>query len=365
MRFTVSQSALQKALSVVIKGAASNSTLPIITGIYIKASDGVLEFQSTNLDISLRHRIPANVEEPGSTVVSGKMVVNLVKTLPDAPVVFEGEGQTISVSCLRSRFNLNTLDPRDFPEFPEVEPERSVELPAKLLASMVDKVYKVTSRDRPILTGIFLTVDENLVRLVATDSYRLAVCDTTVETSSLTERFQMIVAGTTFHDALSVAAEEERVVIGSTDAQAVFSFGDTTYVSRCIEGNFPDYRQLLPQSCSTSMELDVETLSEALRRVSIMTQQNPRVRFDVDADGDLVTLSAMNSDMGDASEQLEVEVEGANMAIGLNHRYVSDCLAALSDREKVSLELQGEMQPAIFKAYGDVNYLQLIMPTRL
>ena len=109
----------------------------------------------------------------------------------------------------------------------------------------------------------------------------------------------------------------------------------------------------------------VEEASEGLRRVSLVAAQNPRVRFDIDADGDLVTMSAMDSDVGDASEQVEVPVEGSSVAIGLNHRYVSDCLSAVSDREKVLLELQGEMQPAVFKSFGTPNYLQLIMPTRL
>lgn len=367
MRFTVSQTALQKALSVVIKGTAASSTLPILTGIKITAGEGTLEFQATDLDISLKHRIPANVEDGGTTVVSGKMIAGIVKSLPDAPVTFDSEGNSVRLSCQRSKFNLNTLDPTDFPEFPAVEAERSVELPAGVLATMVDRVYRVVSRDlsKPILGGIYLTVDENLVRLVATDSYRLAVCDTTLETSTLTEPFSMIVTGSAFHDALSIADADAPVLIGAAASQAVFSFGDTVYVSRRIEGTFPDYRQLLPKSCSTSLELPVEEASEGLRRVSLVAAQNPRVRFDIDADGDLVTMSAMDSDVGDASEQVEVPVEGSSVAIGLNHRYVSDCLSAVSDREKVLLELQGEMQPAVFKSFGTPNYLQLIMPTRL
>lgn len=367
MRFTVSQTALQKALSVVIKGTAASSTLPILTGIKITAGEGTLEFQATDLDISLKHRIPANVEDGGATVVSGKMIAGIVKSLPDAPVTFDSEGNSVRLSCQRSKFNLNTLDPKDFPEFPAVEAERSVELPAGVLATMVDRVYRVVSRDlsKPILGGIYLTVDENLVRLVATDSYRLAVCDTTLETSTLTEPFSMIVTGSADEHGGVRVGDGQGVVEGAAASQAVFSFGDTVYVSRRIEGTFPDYRQLLPKSCSTSLELPVEEASEGLRRVSLVAAQNPRVRFDIDADGDLVTMSAMDSDVGDASEQVEVPVEGSSVAIGLNHRYVSDCLSAVSDREKVLLELQGEMQPAVFKSFGTPNYLQLIMPTRL
>ena len=159
MKFTVSQSALSEALAVVSKGMASNSTLAVLTGIYIKASEGTLEFQTTNLTISIRHKIAANVEEEGETVVSGKILSNIVKTLPDAAVEFEGGDRGVSILCDKSSFRLNTLDARDFPEFPQFDLEQTVELPSALLSDMVDKVYKVTSKDssRPVLSGVLLT----------------------------------------------------------------------------------------------------------------------------------------------------------------------------------------------------------------
>jgi len=228
MKFTVSQSALMQALSVVAKGMASNSTLPVLSGIYIKAEEGVLEFQTTNLDISIRHRIAADVEEPGATVASGKILTNIVKTLPDAAVMFEGGERVLTIQCDKSSFRLNTLDPADFPEFPEYDLDRTVELPSDLLSEMVGKVYKVTSKDtsRPILSGVLLTVEDNTIRLVATDSYRLAVCDSNVETSSIQEAFETIVPGNTFHDVLSLPSMTERITIGTTNSQVVFAFGD-------------------------------------------------------------------------------------------------------------------------------------------
>ena len=133
MKFTVSQSALAKALLVVTKGMATNSTLPILSGVYIKAADGMLEFQATNLTISIRHKIAANVEDEGETVVSGKILTNIVKTLPDSAVTFEGLDRIVAITCDKSHFRLNTLDPRDFPEFPQVSLERSIELPCSPL----------------------------------------------------------------------------------------------------------------------------------------------------------------------------------------------------------------------------------------
>ena len=367
MKFIVSQSALMRALSVVSKGIASASAQPILAGVKISAGDGSIEFQSTNGNISIRHAIAANVEEQGETVVSGKTLSNVVKNLPDSAVSFEDDGAQMQVACERSHFRLNTLSPADFPDFPAIEPDRSIELPSELLSSMVDKVYKVTSKDtsRPILSGVLLTVENNTIRLVATDSYRLAVCDSNTETSQSDEAFEAIVPGATFHDVLSLPSMTERITIGITASQVVFSFGSTTYVSRRIEGNFPNFRQLLPTSQNAVVHLDAQQLAQALRRVSVIAQTNPSVRFDADADGGVLRLSASSPDQGEASELMGVEVEGESMSIALNFHFVLDCVAAVSSGSDVSLELLSSMQPAIFKSYASINYLYLLMPVRM
>ena len=367
MKFTVSQSALSRAIAVVAKGLAPQSTLPVLSGIHVCARAGSIELQTTNLNISIRHAIPANVEEEGETVVSGKILTSVAKNLPDSVVTFEHDGTVAQISCEKTHFRLNTLDPSDFPEFPAFELERSIELPSELLSDMVDKVYKVTSKDtsRPILSGVLLTVEDNTIRLVATDSYRLAVCDSNAETSSADEAFEAIVPGATFHDVLALPSMTERVTIGLTASQVVFSFGSTTYVSRRIEGNFPNFRQLLPGSCNTTVTLDAAQLAQALRRVSVIALANPSVRFDVDADGGMMRLSASSPDQGESTELLPVEVQGESMSIALNYHFVLDCASASADDKDVSLELLSSMQPAIFKSYAKINYLYLLMPVRM
>ena len=367
MKFTVSQSALSEALAVVSKGMASNSTLAVLTGVYIKAEEGVLEFQTTDLTISIRHKIAANVEELGETVVSGKILSNIVKTLPDAAVEFESDGRGVSIICDKSTFRLNTLDPKDFPEFPQFALEQTVELPSALLNDMVDRVYKVTSKDssRPVLSGILLTVADNTIRLVATDSFRMAVVDSNVETSSLEGTFETIVGGNTFHAALSLPSMTETVLIGTTDSQVVFVFGNTTYISRKIDGQFPNYKQLLPDTCATTVEIDLPQFSAALKRVSVIALSNPSVRFDIDAEGKVMRLSASSPDQGESTESIPVEVTGDSMSIALNYHYVFDCVNAASGEDKISLELQSTMQPGIFKSYSKVNYLYLLMPVRM
>ena len=366
MRFTVSKSTLAKALTIVSKGMGTNSTLPILSGIYMKAADGTLELQTTNLTVSVRNKVAANVEEPGETVISGRLLTNIVKNLPEAAVTVEGGPHTLEISCESSNFHLNALEPTDFPEFPTFALERSIELPSDILQTMVSKVYKVTSTDtsRPILAGILMRVEQNTVRLVATDSYRLAVCDTNVETPNLEDSFEMIVPGTTFHDVLSLPSDEPTILIGTTESQVVFVFGNTTYISRKVEGNYPNYKQLLPSACTSSVKFNVNDFSAALKRVSVVAVSNPSVKFELDGEAGVIRMSSVSSDQGEARESVAAEITGEDMPIALNYHYVFDCVNASDDAE-MTLELQSSMQPGVFKSYSKINYLYLLMPVRM
>ena len=367
MKFTVSQGSLADAIATVSKGVASASTLPILSGVLVRAGDGVLEFQTSNYTISIRHRIAAHVEEPGEMVIPCKMLANITKTLPDAPVRFEQSDRQVLISCEKSRFRLNTLDAADFPEFPTYAIEAAVELPTSLLTEMVGRVWRVTSNDkaRPILGGVHMTVENNTIRLVATDSYRLAVCDTQVETSSLEGSFELNVPASAFYDALSIMGGAGQILVGSTDTQVVFEAGNTTYVARRIEGTYPNYKQLIPASCSTTVKLDVDTFNAALKRVAVIAQNNSAVRFEIDADAGVMSLSAISSDQDAAQETFAVEAEGASGTIAFNYHYIFGCLNAVGHQQELTLELQSYQQAGVFKSYGKINYLYLVMPVRV
>ncbi len=366
MRFTVSQAALARAISIVSKGIASNSTLPILSGIYIKADNGTLELHSSNLTISIKHQITADVEEPGETVVSGKMIANIVKNLPDEAVNFIGAGHVVDISCGRSQYHLNTLAASDFPQFPELTLQDSIELPSDLLSSMVNKVYKVTSDEasRPLLSGILMRVEQGLIRLVATDAIRLAVCEAEVTSTHEIEDFELIVPGTAFHDVLMLPVEESVITVGSTENQVVCMYGNTTYVSRSIEGEYPDYKQFLPPASASTITFNVQEFADALRRVAVVAVNNPSVKFEFDNDNNVATISSISTDQGEATETLPVEIDGDSIATALNNRFVLDCLAACP-ADIARLELQASMQPAIFKCEGKMAYLYLLMPVRM
>lgn len=365
MKFTVSQSALARALSIVGKGISSGSTIPMLSGVYIKAEGGTVELRTTDLTISVKSAIPANVEEDGATVVSGKLLANIVKNLPDAAIAMSSEQGVVKLTCQSSSYRLNSLEARDFPEFPVFEFGQTVVLPVNLLSTMVSKVYKATSKEvtRPILAGILLTVEDNTVRLVATDFYRLVVCDTNRETSSLARPFEAVIPGTVFYNVLNLPVEADEVVIGLTDNQVVFSLGETTYVSRRLGGSYPNYKQLLPSSYNTAARVQVADIAAALRRVSAIAATSTSLRFEIDGDSSAIGLYSTAADAGEANEAVPCEVEGNSLSVGLNYHYLLDCVSAVSEYGELSIELQDRAKPGIFKAYGDINYLCLIMPT--
>lgn len=366
MRFTVSQAALEKALAVVAKGISNNTTLPILSGVYLKADAGVLELQTSNLSVSIRHKIAANVEEPGATVVSGRMITNIVKNLPDSAVTFDGGDRIIGVTCEKSSYRLNTLAPEDWSSFPELEPQNSVELPSEVLSKMVDKVYRATSKDsaRPVYQGIHLTVKNNTVRVVASDMLRLAFCETSVPVVQDAE-FDVIVPGDAFHDVMSLAAGTQDVRMGVADNQIIFSLENTTFISRKVEGTFPDPAQLIPATCNTKVEMNVEQTGAALKRVSVIASINPTVKFEINAEEGTLKLHASTPEQGESLEVIPVEVEGASITTAFNYHYIFDCINAVSDRPTVSLELTAPTSAGIFKSNDKIDYLYLLMPVRI
>ncbi|MGN0072732.1 MAG: DNA polymerase III subunit beta [Coriobacteriales bacterium] len=365
MRFNIAKDELIEVLNIVSKGMSSRSTLPILSGILVSAQDSSVTFQTTDLEISIRHSVVADVEEPGSTVVPGKLFTDISKALPDAAVRVATDADQVVISCMDSAFTLSTLNPVDFPAFPQVETSTKVVLPSKRLSEAVRKVGKAVSRDesRAILTGILFAVEDDTVRLAATDSYRLAVADLLIEEGDPYEPFQAIIPGRIFEDVSKMANGYDTIAIAFSENQVVFSFGACTFVSRKIEGTYPNYKQLLPKDSACIIKMPVQELVSTVKRVSILAQAHTPVRFSFNADEQRVTISAKTQDVGASRAELEAEVEGESMDIAFNHQYLLDGLQAVEG--DVLIKLQSSLKPGVLHAVDDDSFLYLAMPVRL
>lgn len=364
MKFSINRSELQSAIGVVAKGAATRSTLPILSGILFRAYGNELTLEATNLDLSIRCTIPAFIETEGETVIPSKLIGDVVKSLPEAAVFIETDDDSATVLCDTASFSLKTLDAHDFPAFPEVAKEASIAVPFHTFSHMVKRVARVVSRDesRAILTGVLIEAQNGMLRMVATDSYRLAVTDTDFAGGG--EDFRAVIAGTFLSDLASLPETEETIDLALSENQIVATYNGTTFVNRRIEGNYPRYEKLIPDSYQTRAQFNTKQLTEAVKRVSILSNRTAPVKFDLNGASNTTQISTASQDVGAARETLGCEVEGEDTEIAFNFSYVLDGLASI-ETDAVYLELQGSMRPGIFKSEEQERYLYLIMPVRL
>lgn len=364
MKLNINKGELQTALGIVAKGAASRSTLPILSGILFKAELDTLTLEATDLNLSIKRTIPAFIEEEGEVVIPSKLITDVVKSLPEAALHIETQDDSAMVLCETSSFSIKTLDAHDFPGFPEVDSESSLTIPFGIFSDMVKRVARVVSRDesRAIFTGVLIEAHDGMLRMVATDSYRLAVTDTAF--SENIDEFSAVISGTFMSDLASLPETDPSITLALTENQIVVHYAGTTFVNRRIEGSFPRYQQLIPDTYSTRASFSTKQLIEAVKRTSLLSNKTAPVRFNINTASQTTQISTASQDIGEAKETLGSSIEGEDSEIGFNFGYVIEGLSSI-ETEQVYLELQGPMSPGIFKSADDERFLYLIMPVRL
>ncbi len=367
MKFSVSRGELVDALGVVGRGLSSRSTLPILSGILMSAdSSGEVTLQATDLEVSIKETLSlAGVERPGAAVLPGKLLGDIVRSLPEAAVTIDVDGEMAAITCLQSSFALRVLPHEDFPKFPHVESETMVSLPAGTAKETIKHVSKAVSRDetRPVLTGILVTVEGPQIKMVATDSYRLAVKESEIE-GGCAEKLEVVIPAKVLEEVARVSGGNEDISLGVAENQIVFSFGRTVFVTRRIDGAFPNYRQLIPKESETKVSVAREELIAAVKRVSLLAQHNTPLRITVRAEDQTVSLSATSHEVGDASEDLMATVEGKDVEIAFNHVFLLDGLAAAGG-ETVDIDIVSPLKPGVITSPRDDGFLYLLMPVRL
>ena len=363
MRFSINQAELRDALAVVSKGSSTRSTLPILAGVYLMVEDAELVLQTTDLELSIRLTVPALVEEPGETVAPAKLLTDIVKTLPDQAVTIETTDSGMNVFCGSTTFALKTLNPADFPSFPDVQAKQEASFPFNVFGEMVKSVAKDVSKDetRAILTGVLISQSGDELKMVATDSYRLAVASTTLaETGG---DFEAVVSGPFLSEIASLPNSGDPIHIALSENQVIASYHGTTFINRRIEGTFPNYRQLIGGQRLTRVKVDVQALMAAVRRVSLLSNKVSPVQLSVDADAGVITCMTSSQDVGNAQEALEGSVEGESVSIAFNHQFLLDGLASVKS-DNVFIDLAGSMKPGILRSTEE-DFLYLIMPVRV
>ena len=362
LKTTCSREELSHALGIVSRGVSTRTTVQILAGILLEAADGKLRLAATDMELSLRSSLEAKVDTEGSVVVPGRLLLDIARLLPEAEVSLEHrlEEAVVEVRCGSASYRLHTYNAEDFPRLPDTQVDRH-EVDRQTLLETVARVSRSASRDesRPVLTGVLVHFEPGKLVMAATDSYRLSVKETVLE--GTVPELEAIVPARALGELARIAGEGENLTLGVHENQVVFGSGDAWLTTRRIDGQFPNYKQLVPEAFEHEVALPRDELLDVVRRVSVMAQRNSplRLRF---ADGEL-TVSAQTQDVGEARESLPVSFGAEALEIGFNAEFLRDGVESVTG-EQVRLKLISPLRPAVLQGESD-DFLYLIMPIRL
>ncbi|MDR0898076.1 MAG: DNA polymerase III subunit beta [Oscillospiraceae bacterium] len=365
MRFTCSAADMGAALFMVTRAIATRPVLPILEGVRIASCEGGLRLTCTDLALGMETQIPADVQEPGSTVLPGKLLSEIVRKLPEGTLEVQVNARHGALLlCAGSRTNLSGMAPEEFPALPEVGEAREIELPQSLLREMIQRTSFAIASDesRPVLTGCLLETAGERLTVVALDGFRLAMRNE-VFSSPLPE-LSVVVPGKVLNEIARILKDSEEMVklhLGGTHLLA--DMGDTRVVARLLDGEFVRYRQVLPKESKTRIIIVKKELETAMERASLMAREgkNNLVRLHM---ADQALLITSNAELGDVREEIPVTMTGDALDIAFNVRYLTDTLRAIED-EEIVLQFNNNISPCVILPTSGEKFLYLALPVRV
>ena len=381
MKFRCERDSLVEVLSIAGRAVSARTAVSMaLGGVRIEAAGNHLAVVGTDLDLTVHVSTEAIGITDGVCVAPAKLLADIVRSLEPGAVTIESEGEKVEIGAARSRFSLRTFPVDDFPSLPDPPPP-ATSLAAASLAGALRQVVRAASGDdaRPLLTGVLIAAEGNGVRLVATDSYRLAMRDID-GSDALADGAEILVPARALSElqklpALGLAAKDVASADGSGDGEApaiglsvgehdiTFTVGGVQVSTRLLDGSYPDYRQLIPSEYPNRLHVGKDSLLDALRRVRLLVRDNTTpVRLAMRPGG--VDLTVVSQEVGDASETVDADFEGADLTIAFNPTYLIDGVEAVSGDE-VLLETVDATKPATVRAAEETNFRYLLMPVRV
>ena len=368
MKLSLSASELLSQLQTVTRVASARSAVQALSGVMVAApADSSPELLATDMEIGLRVPLAAEVISPGSAVLPARLLLDVARSLPTEALTMElrSSEQDVELICGPATFHLRMLRAEDFPTLPGPTAETRITIPSEAFIETVTRVQRSASKDetRPVLTGILMSASGQELRMVATDSYRLSVKETALE-APLQGSLEANVPARALGELVRIAqqADSETLAVSVGQNQVVFELGDTVLSSRLIDGQFPNYRQLLPESVDHELRLSTAEVADVVRRISLLAQKNAPLRLSF-SEGTL-TISAQTPDVGGASEAIPVPFHGEEFDIGFNPEFLRDGLESIESDELV-LKLISPLRPGLIESPDTGDFVYLIMPIRL
>lgn len=366
MKFSTPRDTLLSRLQVVTRAVSTRSAIQALSGVLIKVDSGGVRMEATDVEIGLAVTLEAQTDKDGSVVLPGRLLSDLVRALPAEDVSFElrTSERDVEIVSGASRFHIKALPADEFPHLPQPS-EAPISLPSAALVETIERVAQAASRDeaRPILTGIHVIADGRDLTMVATDSYRLSVKRTQLE-NDVAQPIEANIPARALRELSRIVAQDqpETVDISMLENQVVFRAGDAVLSSRLIEGQFPNHRQLLPETFEHEVRLPRPELLDVVRRVSLLAQKNAPLRMAF-SDGELV-VSAQTPDVGEASEAMPAGFKGEPLEIGFNPDFLREGVESIEGDEML-IKLISPLRPGLIEPVGDDDFRYLVMPIRL
>lgn len=362
MKLQVTQENLTKALNNVAKVASTRGTLPILSNVLIKTVDGRLSIAATNLDIAITHYIGAKVTNEGSITVPARLMQDFVGSLPNDVISLELDDYKLNIKTEKYKSVINGVSAEDYPVMPAISSGKTWNISGKTLKSGLQQVVMAASNDeaRPVLTGVYFHTHDGELYMAATDSYRLAE-KRLIKTK---EDIKLLIPATALADLLRILGDfEGEVVITHDDQQVIFQVGDVELITRLIEGNYPDYRKLVPTEFASSAKMKRSDLANITKVSSLFARESAgSVTINLDTDNSQVSIRSVASQLGENTSAASAEVTKSG-TITLNSRYILDALHALSG-EDVTFSFNGKLEPTILADPKAGDYLHVIMPLK-
>ena len=362
LKLEVARDELVAKLGVVSRAVSTRGTVQVLSGILLAADGGTITLAATDMELSLRTTLDAQVDGDGAVVIPGKPFAELARLLPENDVTLEYKPEEGTVQIVSGSYSsrLHVYNAEDFPRLPAVDAQLHA-IDREALLETIDRVAKSASRDesRPVLTGILVRFEAGKLIMVATDSYRLSVKETALAEAA--PELEAIIPARALTELSRLSGSGETIDLGVHENHVVFGTGDAWLTTRRIDGQFPNYRQLLPETFEVELTLPKSELADVVRRASVLALRNSPLRLRL-ADGEL-TVSAQTQDVGETQETMPAAYSGEEFLIGFNAEFLRDGIDSIAG-DDVKLKLINPLRPAILEdAAGDFTYL--IMPIRL
>jgi DNA polymerase III subunit beta len=365
MKLTAEREKLLAPLQAVIGVVERRQTMPVLANVLLGVRQGQLSITATDLEVELVASTEVAVQEPGDITVPGRKLLDILRALPEKlSVSLAVEGEKVVIKAGRSRFSLSTLPATEFPVIDDINSQQTVQVPRKELLRLLEKThFSMAQQDvRYYLNGMLLEIEGQLLRAVATDGHRLALCETALAAKAKTSQ-QVIVPRKGVLELQRVLTDDgvTEIAIGTNHVRA--QVGDVRFTSKLIDGRFPEYSRVIPAAPTNAIRADRDILRQALQRTAILSNEKYRgIRVTVKKN--VVTVQAHNPEQEEAEEEIEVSYEGSDLEVGFNVNYLLDALAAI-DGQEVELGLTDSNSSCLIRSPGNATARYVVMPMRL